>query len=47
MEWSTLLCEDRIRSLVKRPTGTDLRTEFEKDYHRIFIGEIVEVLKKN
>ncbi|WP_321016422.1 dGTP triphosphohydrolase, partial [Hungatella effluvii] len=35
MEWSTLLCEDRIRSLVKRPTGTDLRTEFEKDYHRI------------
>lgn len=35
MEWSTLLCEDRIRSLVRKPSGMDLRTEFEKDYHRI------------
>ena len=35
MDWNTLLCEDRIRSLVKRPSGMDLRTEFEKDYHRI------------
>lgn len=35
MDWKTLLCEERIRSLVKRPSGLDLRTEFEKDYHRI------------
>lgn len=34
MEWSTLLCDDRIRSY--RGKGSDdLRTEFEKDYHRI------------
>ena len=35
MEWKTLLCEDRIRSLVRRSSESDLRTEFEKDYHRI------------
>lgn len=35
MEWKTLLCEDRIRSLVRKAAPTDLRTEFEKDYHRI------------
>lgn len=35
MEWNTLLCEDRIRSFVRRPGSSDLRTEFEKDYHRI------------
>lgn len=34
MEWSTLLCEDRIRSF-KKQSSTDMRTEFEKDYHRI------------
>lgn len=34
MEWRTLLCDDRIRSY--RGKGSDdLRTEFEKDYHRI------------
>lgn len=35
MEWNTLLCEDRIRSLVRKKGSSDLRTEFEKDYHRI------------
>lgn len=35
MDWNTLLCEERIRSLVRRPGTSDLRTEFEKDYHRI------------
>ena len=34
MDWNTLLCEDRIRSY-KKAGGGDLRTEFEKDYHRI------------
>lgn len=34
MEWSMLLCEDRIRSF-KKQSSTDMRTEFEKDYHRI------------
>jgi len=34
MEWKRLLCDDRIRSY--RGKGvSDLRTEFEKDYHRI------------
>lgn len=35
MDWNTLLCEDRIRSFVRKPGSSDLRTEFEKDYHRI------------
>lgn len=35
MDWNTLLCEDRIRSYKKASSGSDLRTEFEKDYHRI------------
>lgn len=35
MDWNTLLCEDRIRSFVRKPGASDLRTEFEKDYHRI------------
>lgn len=35
MDWNTLLCEDRIRSQVRRAGSSDLRTEFEKDYHRI------------
>lgn len=34
MKWSTLLCDDRIRSY-KKMSSADLRTEFEKDYHRI------------
>lgn len=34
MEWNTLLCDDRIRSY-KKISSSDLRTEFEKDYHRI------------
>ncbi len=35
MDWNTLLCEDRIRPYKKAASGSDLRTEFEKDYHRI------------
>lgn len=35
MEWNTLLCPDRIRPFRKQAGGNDLRTEFEKDYHRI------------
>lgn len=35
MNWNTLLCQDRIRAYQKRTSGNDLRTEFEKDYHRI------------
>ncbi len=35
MEWNKLLCADRVRPMVKREGSTDLRSEFEKDYHRI------------
>ena len=35
MNWSSLLCEKRMRQLTKSTTSSDLRTEFEKDYHRI------------
>lgn len=35
MEWQRLLCEDRIRNYKRKGTSSDLRTEFEKDYHRI------------
>lgn len=35
MEWSRLLCERRERESVSRRRSTDLRSEFEKDYHRI------------
>lgn len=35
MEWKKLLCPDRIRAYRGRPGAGDLRTEFEKDYHRI------------
>lgn len=35
MNWNNLLCKDRIRSYQKSTTSRDLRTEFEKDYHRI------------
>lgn len=35
MNWNTLLCADRIRSYSAPASSTDLRSEFEKDYHRI------------
>lgn len=36
MEWKTLLCEQRTRQSVSRSMNKrDLRSEFEKDYHRI------------
>lgn len=35
MEWRQLLCEERIRNFKGGKTQGDLRTEFEKDYHRI------------
>lgn len=35
MEWRQLLCEDRIRNYKASGNPGDLRTEFEKDYHRI------------
>lgn len=35
MEWRQLLCEDRIRNYRTGRSAGDLRTEFEKDYHRI------------
>lgn len=34
MEWSKLLCDDRVRNYRSRSVH-DLRTEYEKDYHRI------------
>ena len=34
MEWERLLCDDRIRPY-RGKGSNDLRTEFEKDYHRI------------
>ena len=35
MNWKDLLCEERIRQFTKSTTSNDVRTEFEKDYHRI------------
>lgn len=35
MEWSRLLSPERIRSVKGKSNSADLRTEFEKDYHRI------------
>ena len=35
MEWEKLLCPERIRPVSKSSTSPDLRTEYEKDYHRI------------
>ena len=35
MEWKTLLSADRERGNSNRQKSTDLRSEFEKDYHRI------------
>ena len=34
MNWEQLLCADRVRGKAKK-SPLDLRTEFEKDYHRI------------
>ncbi len=34
MEWKRLLCQDRIRPYQKK-SPSDLRSEFERDYHRI------------
>ncbi len=35
MEWNKLLCDERIRRVKSKNSSSDLRTEFEKDYHRI------------
>lgn len=35
MEWNKLLCSDRIRNYKKGSSSGDMRTEYEKDYHRI------------
>ena len=35
MNWNDLLSGERIRSYQNSTTSRDLRTEFEKDYHRI------------
>ncbi len=35
MEWNKLLCPERIRGIRASGSSGDLRTEFEKDYHRI------------
>ncbi|MCR4651590.1 MAG: deoxyguanosinetriphosphate triphosphohydrolase [Lachnospiraceae bacterium] len=35
MNWNDLLSGERIRKYTKSTTSRDLRTEFEKDYHRI------------
>lgn len=35
MNWQQLLCTDRIRNYKGNSNSEDLRTEFEKDYHRI------------
>lgn len=35
MQWKELLCADRERNPRLNPNSGDLRTEFEKDYHRI------------
>ena len=35
MNWNRLLCSERIRNYQKSTTSRDLRTEFEKDFHRI------------
>lgn len=35
MEWKNLLSPERVRSVKQKAGSGDLRTEFEKDYHRI------------
>ena len=37
MQWDQLLCPDRIRSFQKQ-SSSDLRSEYEKDYHRIIVS---------
>ena len=37
LQWDKLLCPDRIRSM-HRVSQTDLRSEYEKDYHRIIVS---------
>lgn len=34
MEWKQLLCDERMRNF-KKSSSSDLRSEYEKDYHRI------------
>ena len=38
MKWSTILAPGRIRSHSTSAPSTDLRSEFEKDYHRIIVS---------
>ncbi len=35
MNWDQLMCAERLREYHKKGSSSDLRTEFEKDYHRI------------
>ncbi len=35
MNWTQLMCAERLRQYTKPGGSSDLRTEFEKDYHRI------------
>lgn len=35
MNWNQLMCPERIKQYGGQKSSTDLRTEFEKDYHRI------------
>lgn len=35
MNWEELMCPERARGSYKKKSSADLRTEFEKDYHRI------------
>ena len=35
MNWTQLMCAERPRTITHKQSKTDLRTEFEKDYHRI------------
>ena len=35
MNWTQLMCKERIRKYSKKTSSKDLRTEFERDYHRI------------
>lgn len=35
MNWNQLMCPARARGNVRKRAGADLRTEFERDYHRV------------
>ncbi len=35
MEWTGLMCADRIRQVPRNASSSDMRSEFEKDYQRI------------